>query len=81
MFLKPNSQKVKVVHKMFKYACIILLFLFKGEKRKRSHIGNISNYLWEKENCSNELENMNDSEIINLSNLAVRFNLRNVSGI
>ena len=66
---------------MFKYACIILLFLFKGEKRKRSHIGNISSYLWEKENCSNELENMNDSEIINLSNLAVRFNLRNVSGI
>ena len=43
---------------MFKYACIILLFLFKGEKRKRSHIGHISNYLWEKENCLNELENM-----------------------
>ena len=34
-----------------------------------------------KKNCLNELENMNDSEIINFSNLAVRFNLRNVSGI
>ena len=66
---------------MFKYACIILLFLFKGEKRKRSHIGNISNYLWEKENCLKESKNMDDSEIINFSNLAVRFNLRNVSGI
>ena len=48
------------VHKVFKYACITLLFLFKGEKRKRSHTGNISNYLWEKENCLNELENMDD---------------------
>ena len=66
---------------MFKYACIILLFLFKGEKRKRSHIANISNYLWEKKNCLEELENMNDSEIINFSNLAVRFNMRNVSGV
>ena len=66
---------------MSKYACIILLFLFKGEKRKRSHIGNISNYLLEKENCLNKLENMDDSEIINFSNLAVKFNLRNVSGI
>ena len=66
---------------MFKYACIILLFLFKGEKRKRSHIGNISNYLWEKENCLNKLQNMDDSEIINLSNLAVKFNLRNAAVI
>ena len=66
---------------MFKYACIILLFLFKGGKRKRSHIGNISNYLWEKQNCLNELENMDDSKIITFSNLAIRFNLRNVSGI
>ena len=55
------------IHKMFKYACIILLFLFKGEKRKRSHIGNISNYLWEKESCLNELGNTDDSEIINLA--------------
>ena len=51
---------------MFKYACIILLFLFKGEKRKRNHIGNISNYLWEKEICLKELENMDDSEIIKI---------------
>ena len=62
---------------MFRYACIILLSYI----CKRSHTGNISNYLWEKENCLNELENMDDSEIINFSNLAVRFNLRNVSGI
>ena len=55
---------------MFNYACIILLFLFKGGKRKLSHIENISNYLWEKENCLNKLENMYDSEIINFSNLA-----------
>ena len=60
---------------------IILLFLFKGEKCKQSHISNISIDLWEKENCLNELENMNDSVIINFSNLAVRFNLRNASGI
>ena len=85
--LKKQTSKQNVadtnfkVHKMFKYACIISLFLFKGEKRKRSHIGNISNYLWEKENCLNELENMDDSEIINFSNLTVRFKLRNVSGI
>ena len=66
---------------MFKYACIILLFLFRGEKCKRRHIGNIPNYLWEKENCLKKLENMDDSEIINFSNLAVRFSLRNVSDI
>ena len=60
---------------------MILLFLFKGKIRKRSHIGNISNYLWGKENCLNELENMDDSEIINFSNLADRFNCRNVSDI
>ena len=52
---------------MFKYACIILLFLFKGERRKRSHIGNISNYLWEKESCLNELGNTDDSENITLA--------------
>ena len=63
------------------HVLIILLFLFKSEKRKRSHIGKISNYLWEKENCLNELERLDDSEIINFSNLAVRFNLRNVSGL
>ena len=33
-----------------------------------------------KENCLKKLDNMDDSEIINFSNLAVRFNLRNVSG-
>ena len=43
-----KSFEVLKVHKMFKYACIILLLLFKGEKRKRSHIGNTSNYLWGK---------------------------------
>ena len=73
--------KVLRVHKILTFSCIILLFLFKGEKRKRSHIGKISNYLWEKENCLNELENMDDSEIINFSNLADRFNCRNVSDI
>ena len=41
--------EVLKVHEMFKYACIILLFLFRGEKCKRRHIGNIPNYLWEKE--------------------------------
>ena len=55
------------IHKMFKYACIILLFLFKGERRKRSHIGNISNYLWENESCLNELGNTDDSENITLA--------------
>ena len=74
---KINFEVLKV-HEMFKYACIILLLLFKGEKHKRSHIGNISNCLWEKENCLKELEDMDDSEIINFSNLAVRFNLRDV---
>ena len=43
-----KSFEVLKVHKMFKCACIILLLLFKGEKRKRSHIGNTSNYLWGK---------------------------------
>ena len=80
-FKYKKSFEVLKVHKMFKYAWIILLLLFKGEKRKRSHIGNISNYLWKKENYLKELDNMDDSEIINFSNLAVRFNLRNVSGI
>ena len=73
--------EVLKVHEMFKYACIILLFLFRGEKCKRRHIGNIPNYLWEKENCFKKLENMDDSEIIHFSNLAVRFSLRNVSDI
>ena len=55
---------MKRVSKFLKHACIILLFLFKEEKRKRSHIRNIYDYLWQKENCLNELENINDSEII-----------------
>ena len=88
MFWKQIPKKLKYkkgfkvlrVHKTFKFSCIIVLFLFKGEERKRSHIGKISDYLWEKENCLNELERLDDSEIINFSNLAVRFNLRNVSG-
>ena len=72
---------MKTVLKFFKYASIVSLFLFKGKKHKRSHIGNISNCLWEKGNNFNKLENIDDSEIINSGNLTVRFNLRNVSGI
>ena len=59
------------------YCC----FYLRKKNANEATFGNISNYLWEKENCLNELENMDDSEIINFSNLAVRFNLRNVSGI
>ena len=38
--------KVPKVHKMFTFACIVLLFLFKGKKHKQGHIRNIYIYIY-----------------------------------
>ena len=37
--------KVPRVHKMFTFACIVLLYLFKGKKRKQSRIRNVYIYI------------------------------------
>ena len=64
--------KVPKVHKMFTFACIVLLFLFKGKKHKQGHIRNIYIYIYIyiyiklEDNCQKTMKGkvlqMNDAE-------------------
>ena len=51
-----------------------------GKKRKHNHVGNISSYTWQKEACLKKLDEKNDSEKINFSEMAREFELLNENG-
>ena len=76
-FEKQNLKKLeykKGINMPALYCCFYLT-----EKNAHEVTLEISPTIYgKKENYLNELENIDDSEIINFSNLAVRFNLRNI---
>ena len=52
-----------------------------GTKLKHKHTGNITSYSWEKDDCLQDLQNRQDSEKLNFTELAKKYNLRDQSGI
>ena len=57
------------------------LFCIKGTKLKHEHTGSIKSYSWEKDDCLQDLQNRQDSEKLNFTELAKKYNLRDQSGI
>lgn len=53
----------------------------KGLKRKRDHVGETSKYTWKKEECLAEIKDYQENDIINYTDLARRFEVRNEKGI
>ena len=51
-----------------------------GLKRKKDHVGNISNYTFDQENCINEIDSYDNDHNINFSGLASRHHLKNSHG-
>ena len=52
------------------------LFCNKGTKLKHKHTGNITSYSWEKDDCLQDLQNRQDSEKLNFTELAKKYNLQ-----
>lgn len=52
----------------------------KGVKRKLDHVGKYDSYTCDFEDCCNEVNNYSDDHIINYSDLARKFNLKNSFG-
>ena len=50
-------------------------------KRKKDHIGNRSQYSWDKAACIAELNSASPNTKLNFSGLAIKFNLLNNKGI
>lgn len=67
--------------KYIKYLNMPTLYFYLGVKNANEVALGILKLFMVKKKCLNELENMGDLEIINFSDSAVRFNLKNVSGI
>ena len=57
------------------------LFCNKGTKLKHKHTGNITSYSWEKDDCLQDLQNRQDSEKLNFTELAKKYSLWDQSGI
>ena len=53
---------------------------FQGVKRRHDHIGNKENYTWSKEECLEEVSKYEVGDIINYSDLARRYQLKNKNG-
>ena len=52
-----------------------------GSKRKKDHVGDISKFNFDKENCIHEVNSYNENDEINFSALARKYNLKNSNGI
>ena len=48
-----------------------------GVKQKRDHVGNENAYLWEAEECLREVSGYQDGDVINYSQLAKKYNMKN----
>ena len=57
------------------------LFCIKDIKLKHKHTGNITNYSWQKDDCLQNLQNWQDLEQRNFTEMAKRYNLRDHSGM
>ena len=55
--------------------------LHQGYKLNHNHTGNITSYSWKKNECLQDLQNRQDSEKLNFTELAKKYNLRDQSGI
>ena len=52
-----------------------------GGKRKKDHLGDLSDFNFDKENCIHEVNSYNENDEINFSALARKYNLRNSNQI
>ena len=51
-----------------------------GKKLKHNHIGNVSSYKWQEDACLKKLDETNDLEKMNFSDMAREFQLLNENG-
>ena len=72
--------KIPLTSHCLELCCVKILTPYQGIKRKCDHVGKVSSYTWDKENCIAEINKLSTSHELKSSEVAKNFTVRNKNG-